>query len=210
MKPRTLFAVVAGLGLLTSQATAQSVLFDFDSGPVNTATPLDQVAGGITAHFSHESVYPYAIWAANVWGFTPAGFSGLCLWPATVYRSDLYIGFSTPLSDISMLYAPQELATDSSCTMRITAYLGSTFVATTTHQNQNPGTWPTDTLSIAPASPFDNVVIHYEAPPPTGGDFGPIFTIDNVVVTPVPEPAGLAAIGIGIAYLLGLRRAKRK
>jgi hypothetical protein len=30
---------------------------------------------------------------------------------------------------------------------------------------------------------FDTVVVHYDAPPPTGGDWGPIFMADYMVVT---------------------------
>jgi hypothetical protein len=39
-------------------------------------------------------------------------------------------------------------------------------------------------LSFNSTQPFDNIVIHYDAPPPTGGDYGPIFMADNLVVTP--------------------------
>lgn len=208
MRLRTLL-LIASLGLVC-QANAQSVIFNFDGGPVNTGTPVDQVSDGITAHFSHTGGSGYAIWSANVYGFTPVGFAGYSLWPAGVFGSDLHIDFSTPLTDISMLYAPQELATDSSCTMRITGYLGANFVATNTYQNPNPGTWPTDTLSLASASYFDRVVVHYESPPPTGGDYGAIFAIDNIVVTPVPEPASWAALGVGLSSLIGLRRLRRR
>ena len=80
------------------------------------------------------------------------------------------------------MYAPEEYDTDSSCTMRITAYLGATFVGTNTYRIPVPGTWPTGTLSFSSTQPFDNVVIHYDAPPVTGGDYGPIFMADNLTV----------------------------
>ena len=66
----------------------------------------------------------------------------------------------------------------------MTAYLGTTYVGTNTHQIPNGGTWPSGTLSFDSTQPFDNIVIHYDAPPPTGGDYGPIFMADNLVVTP--------------------------
>jgi hypothetical protein len=66
----------------------------------------------------------------------------------------------------------------------MTAYLGTTYVGTNTYQIPNPGTWPSGTLSFSSISPFDNIVIHYDAPPPTGGDYGPIFMVDNLVVMP--------------------------
>ena len=117
-------------------------------------------------------------------GFTPEGFSGLCIFPSTIYESDLLVSFDTQLTSASILYAPEEYGTDSSCTMRMTAYLGTTYVGTNTHQIPNGGTWPSGTLSFSSTSPFDNIVIHYDAPPPTGGDYGPIFMADNLVVTP--------------------------
>jgi hypothetical protein len=200
-----LLAIVAAFVAATA-ASAQTVTFDFDGGPPNTGTPLDQISGGITAHFSHESAYPYAIWPCNVWGFTPVGFSGYTLWPATVYRSDLYIDFSTAITSVSLMYAPEEYATDSSAMMRISGYSGGTMVGTNTHTNPNPGTWPTDTLALASGQPFDRVVVHYEHAPVTGGDYGPIFAVDNIVVTPVPEPASIAGVGLGLALLLRFRR----
>jgi hypothetical protein len=195
----------AAIALIFASAGAQTVTFDFDGGPANTGTPLDQISGGLTAHFSHESIYNYAIWSAGVWGFTPAGFSGYCLWPATVYRSDLYIDFSVPITSVSMLYAPEEYATDSSATMRVSGYSGGSLVGTATHTNPNPGTWPSDTLSLATGQPFDHVVVHYEHAPVTGGDYGPIFTVDNIVVNPVPEPASIGVVAIGLIVLLRRR-----
>jgi len=166
-------------------ARAQTVTFDFDSAPQGSPLPIDLTVGGITAHLSSGSpFYNYSIQRADVLGFTPVGFSGLCVYPSTVFQSDLQVSFDTQLQDISVLYAPEEYATDSSCTMRITAYAGSTLVGTATYQIPVPGTWPTGTLAFSSTQPFDNVVIHYDSPPPTGGDYGPIFMVDNMVVTP--------------------------
>jgi hypothetical protein len=67
--------------------------------------------------------------------------------------------------------------------MRMTAYFGSKIVGTITHKIDPPGTWPTGVLSLTANQPFNQVVIHYDKPPPTGGDYGPIFMADNLVVT---------------------------
>lgn len=163
-----------------------SVLFDFDTAPLHSSFPINLTGGGITAHFDHSpAYYNYSIQQANVLGFTPAGFAGYCVYPNQVFACDLLISFDKPLTDISIMYAPEEYATDSSCTMRITAYMGATFVGTNTYTNPNAGTWPTGILSLSSAQPFDNVVIHYDAPPVTGGDYGPIFMADNLTVIPV-------------------------
>jgi len=191
-----LFVCFAVFGLAFGEAKAQSVLFDFDNAPLHAPLPIDLTVGGITAHFSSGSpVYNYSIQRpSDVIGFTPVGFSGFCISPSTVFASDLLISFgSTRLANISIMYSPEEYATDSSCTMRITAYLGTAFVGTNTFSINPPGTWPTGTLSLSSVQPFDNVVIHYDAPPITGGDYGPIFMADNLMVnvavaTPTPSP----------------------
>jgi autotransporter-associated beta strand protein len=174
--------------LLVGEATA-SVVFDFDSGPVHASLPLDQTAGGITAHFAATG-QGFSTQPLPVVGLWPVGFSGNCLYPNSVFASDLLIAFSKPLSDISLQYSPEEYGTDTSCTMRITAYNGTSSVGTTTYSIPGDAfTWPTGTLAIAPTQSFNNVVVHYQAAPVSGGDYGPVFMVDNVNVTPVPEPA---------------------
>jgi hypothetical protein len=195
MKVTTLAILAAGLGLWISETKAQNVLFDFDNAPLHSPLPIDLTVNGITAHFSgNPSYYNYSIQRADVLGFTPVGFAGYCIYPSTIDPCDLLISFSQALTFASILYAPEEYATDSSCRMRITAYLGATYVGTNTYTIPVPGTWPTGTLSITTTQPFDNVVIHYDAPPPTGGDYGPIFMADNLWITPVQAPTPLGAV----------------
>jgi hypothetical protein len=140
--------------------------------------------GGITAQFTATG-QGFSIQPANTMGFTPVGFSGLCIYPNSIYASDLMVSFSTELTDFSILYAPQELACDSSATMRVTAYRDSVLVGTAT-TNAAAGTWPTETLRFSSIQGFNRVVVHYDKPPVTGGDYGSIFMADNMVVTPAP------------------------
>lgn len=187
-------------------ASGQAILFDFDNAPVHSPLPIDVSAGGIVAHLS-AGFYNYSIQQANVLGFTPEGFSGLCVYPNSVYLENLKVSFSQTIDDFSILYAPEEYGCDSSARMRVTAYLGASFVGTATTTAPNPGTWPTGTLRYTSANPFDRVVIHYDAPPPTGGDWGPIFLADNMRVTAaVPEPATVVALGAALAAFLAKRR----
>jgi len=193
------------LGLLVTEASAQMVLFDFDNAPLHSPLPLDLTVDGIRAHLSSGSpLYNYSVQQADVLGFTPAGFSGNCIYPGSVFQSDLLIAFDQPLQRIAIMYAPEEYATDSSCTMRLTAYSGPNVVGTTTTIIDPPGTWPTGTLSLSTALSFDNVVIHYDHAPVTGGDYGPIFMADNLAVAPVPEPRDTAAIMLIGTGLLGI------
>lgn len=209
MRTSCLRIAIAALCILAVPGKA-ATLFDFDTAPVHVSLPLDQTVDGITAHFTATGD-GFSIQPANTMGFTPQGFSGNCIYPNSVFKSDLLISFDTPLSDIALLYSPHELATDSSCTMRLTALSGGTVVGQVDYSI--PGdvfTWPTGTLTISPSQPFDNVIIHYQSPPPTGGDYGVIFLVDNVTVTPaIPEPSvGLLAAFGGLA--LAARRTLRR
>ena len=171
---------------LGAQAQAQPVLFDIDNAPLFSALPLDLTVDGITAHLSATS-QGFSIQLANALGFTPAGFGGNCVYPSSVYAADLLISFSAPMTGFSILYAPEEYACDSSATMRVTAYLDSTWIGTAT-TNAVAGTWPSEILQITTARPFNRVVVHYDQPPATGGDWGPIFMADNMTVIAAPPP----------------------
>ncbi len=201
---------LAGIGLLGPLAAAQVILFDFDTAPLHASLPLDLSVGGVTAHFSATG-QGFSIQSAGVLGFTPVGFSGYSIYPASVNAADLLVGFSKPISAFSVLYAPEEYATDSSCTMRVTTYMGSTFVGTSTHSIDPPGTWPTGTLAISSPTPFDNVVVHYDRAPVTGGDYGPIFMADNLQITLVPEPSSavVVAVALSLGAALRSRRTRR-
>ena len=75
-------------------ARAQDVTFDFDNVPLYAPLPLDITPGGVTGHFSSGSPwYNYSIQPADVLGFAPQGFSGLCIFRSTVFQSDLSVSF---------------------------------------------------------------------------------------------------------------------
>jgi len=192
--------------------SAYAVLFDLESIPIHTPLPTSQAVDGLVAVFSGG----YSIQDINsVILMTPTGFSGHGLSPNSVFKADLFVSFKDQatmnpalVDRASILVAPQELACDSSATMRITAYLGSTLVATKTQiaPQQDVYMWPTIDLGIAPGTPFDNIVVHWEAAPPTGGDYGVIFVADNLQANPVPEPGSLLGLGIVGTALLHRRR----
>jgi hypothetical protein len=196
--------ILSILSLLASPAAAQSVLFDFDSTPPHTPLPLNLTVGSVTASFSATG-QGYSIQAANTMGFTPAGFSGNCIYPSSVYISDLLVGFSQALQDFSILYAPQELACDTTATMRVTGYMNGTLVGTNTATVPQPGTWPTGVLTLTSAGGFNSVVVHYDTAPACG-DRGPIFMADNMTVTPLPIAGGMALNAITPCRLLDTRK----
>jgi hypothetical protein len=183
------FAVGVAAFCLVGSSVSAGVLFDFENAPLHASLPLDLTVGGITAHFSATGQGFSIQDTQQVILVLPAGFSGQGIVPNGISPSDLLIGFSQPLSDFSILVAPQDLNTDSSATMSVTAYLDSTLVGTNTVVPPASGIWPSAALTFASAQPFNNVVIHWALPPPTGGDYGPIFVADNVIVTAaVPGP----------------------
>jgi len=185
----SILLLIAILGVWPlSTAGAQPVLFDFENAPLYSPLPISLTVGGIVANFSATG-QGYSFQMADVMGFTPVGFSGKCVYPSSVYASDLLVAFpNATLTDFSILYAPEEYACDSSATMRVTGYMNNVFVATNTTTAYPPGTWPSATLSLSYAQGFNSVVVHYDAPPPTGGDYGPIFMADNMWVTPKAAP----------------------
>jgi len=197
---KSLALVLLGLLAFSSPARAGSTaLFDFNNGPQFTPTPFDLTEGGITAHFSATGQGFSVQNTAQVIGVLPNGFSGLGLVPNSVFPADLLVSFpKETVTDFSIMVAPQELNTDSTATLRVTAFRNGTLVGTSTSMGSEPFLWPSSTLSFSSALGFDSVVIHYDKPPPTGGDFGPIFVADNMIVTAsaVPEPTGLSLVAV--------------
>ncbi|MFN8165633.1 MAG: T9SS type A sorting domain-containing protein [Bacteroidia bacterium] len=163
---------------------SQPILFDFDNAPPYTSLPISQTVAGLTAQFNATGS-GFSIQAANVLGFTPAGFSGMVIYPNSVFQADLLINFNQPVTDFSIMYACQELGCDDAALMRVTAYMSGNYVGTDTKTATFPGTWPTDTLRCSFPTGFDSVVVHYDSPPPTCQDYGVIFMADNMVATPL-------------------------
>ena len=188
--------VMIAITALCQPAKAASILFDFNSGPQHASLPLDLTAGGITAHFSATGQGFSIQDTVQSIGVLPAGFSGLGLAPNSVYAADLIVAFPfNTLTDFSIMFAPQDLDTDTSATLRVTASMNGVFVGTTTAVTDYQGTWPSGTLSLNSAQGFNNVVVHYDLPPPTGGDYGVIFAADNMIVTPAALPGDYSGNG---------------
>jgi hypothetical protein len=157
------------------------VSFTFDDARQYSPLPVTLSSGGLGVVVSATG-QGYSIQAIGASGISPAGFSGLCLDPSSVFQADLIFDFSAPLTEFSIMYSPQELGCDTSATMRATASTNGSFVATATATAPIPGTWPTGTLGVTAAAGFNRVVVHYDSRPPTCQDWGPIFLADNMLV----------------------------
>ncbi len=157
-----------------------TAVFTFDDAPVHTSIPVSLSNNGLGAQVSGTGG-SFSIQPANTLGLTPAGFGGLCLYPNSVFGGDLLVSFSRPLTGFSIMYCALELGCDDSSTMRVTGYMSGEFVATDTTTAPVPGTYPTGTLSLVSAAPFDSVVVHYDAHPPICQDWGPAYLADNMI-----------------------------
>src|SRR5512136_1587384 len=100
MRWRSALMLTCLSALLSTGASAQSVLFDFDSLPAHAGLPGAYTVGGITASFSATG-QGFSIQPANTMGFTPAGFAGNCIYPNSIDLSDLLIRFDRTLISFS-------------------------------------------------------------------------------------------------------------
>ena len=194
---KTSLIVLTSIVLLNRPAAGQGILFDFENVAVHTPFPITLTVGGVTAQFSGTG-QGYSIQLPSSAGVVPVGFSGNCIYPNSIYGSDLTVTFSRSVTFFSILYAPHELACDTSATMRVMAYYDAVTRGTAT-TNAQPGTWPSETLAITNAQGFNKVVVHYDAPPPPPPcDYGVIFMADNMMIIPAPPPIVLTgAVRLG-------------
>ncbi len=168
-------------------ADPASVTFDFDTGtPVlsgGMATPLDQSAGGLTAHFSATNDPAFSVGAVASSGWFVSRFSGKYLTP-TLPGGALDIAFSRLVTSVSLTFASmdfQEILTPTS--IQLEAFLDSTAspaVGTATAQGAYvPGdSMPMGRLTLDSAAPFNVVRVHL-LPAPAGANE---FMLDNVSV----------------------------
>jgi hypothetical protein len=184
---KSLVATVLAAAVLATPAVADEVLFDFENAQQYSPLPIDLSVGGLGAHFDYTGE-GYSIQDAGVLFPPPTGFSGLCIYPSSVFLADLLISYDHTLTDFSILYAAQELDCDSSSTMRVTAYMDGAFVGTATKSAIPGGNWPSATLAISVPGGFNSVVVHYDKVPPFGCDYGVIFMADNMRITPKAQP----------------------
>ncbi len=215
----TFLLSVLSLGVV--QSGQGQVLFDFDTGTPTLTTgqalPPSQTAGGITASFSatSPSVGGLIFSVQKVGSQKLPGFSSLYLYdnrPSTDVVV-LHVGFSQRLTGISLNFATTDNTAggEGTATIQLTAYLDSTGT-----QVGNPATAQgtfTDgaagapgTLTFNSAQPFNLVEITVPSGQASMG-----FFVDNILVTPVPEPATYAlVVGLGLGAAVPFLRRKQR
>jgi len=175
------------------KAADASVIFDFESVAAGTLEPFSVTVSGLTASFSSPGTFQVASFQPNTL------FSGNSLFDADVAIQPLSVGFSSVLSDISLVFAQNGGA---GVAFTLTALIGGVGGATVGSVSVNGANafsgFPGGTISFAGVA-FDAIRLST-----TTLD----FAIDNITVNAVPEPAALLLLGSGIAGL-GARMRRR-
>ena len=171
-----------------------TITFDFDTGlsalSARQSTPFDYVLGGVTAHFSSPSdPAAFSVQSRDTTFLTLSQFSGNYLYQNQVFRTNLNIRFSRPLTSITLTFATIEYhgvgEVEEPTAIKLTGFVNSTGTSpvgsATARGSISSGTFPQGTLSFdSGGQPFN--LITMELLPQTPG--GTSFLVDNITVTP--------------------------
>ena len=181
---------------------AATVTFDFDTGTPMLSTgqsvPFTQTTSDVTAQFSSPQGSVFSVQTDTSTGFRLSQFSGHYLYPNNLDRNVLRIGFSQPLSHITLTFATSDFQqVEIPTTIQLTAYVDSTGTppvgSATAHGEYAGDTMPMGTLSFTSAMPFNLVELVLPYQPQGSTD----FLVDNIMVitttvvptaTPTPTP----------------------
>ncbi len=210
-------------------ALSQSALIDFDTGSpalaVNKGLPLDQTAGGVTAHFSASSGN-FTVQTAYFTGYPVSSFTNQFLYPAGALGSVLEIRFSEMVTNISFSFATIQVSqnVDLETPIYLQAFtnspsnppVGSASATGLYGGGPDPtDPWPQGKLSFSSPTPFNLVRIsvpNVVPAPATGQAYD--FLLDNIrvgraggasctITAGVAPASGGSVLGTG-AYSVGI------
>ena len=195
MKVRHLFVLASlFIVLLSAAGWARTSKYDFDSCiPLLNAgmsTPIDQVCGGVKAHFwsPYDGIQGggYSVQNANTTFYVLHLFSGNYLDPNGLDPGSLNINFTAGLGSIQFDFATADFhQNEVPTTIQMDAYLNATLVGSKqAHGTYGSDTMPMGTLSYTSTKPFNRVVI-WIPPQPLGSSD---VLVDNVTVTVSVSP----------------------
>jgi uncharacterized protein (TIGR03437 family) len=171
-------------------ARCQIVTFDLDTGTpalvTGQATPFDQTAAGVTAHFSSPSGAAFSLQSDSSTGWKMSQFSGKYVYDNNLNRNVLDIKFSQPLTRITLAFATADFQqVEVPTTIQLIAYLDSTGTAAVGTATAH-GTYASDTMPMGKLSfdsggrPFNLVEIGILPGQALGAAD---FFVDNIIVT---------------------------
>jgi hypothetical protein len=221
-------AGLLALVLTLRTARGQSATFDFDTGAPALSTyqglPVDQTAGGATAHFRAATGAFSIQTASSLGGLRLSMFSAHFPAPGNQNGSILEIQFSEWVTNITFAFATiQVQPIENETPIRLTAYMNSTNTPAVGVTNASGSyasgggndSWPMGTLSFYSSTPFNLVRISVPTivPPPATGQ-ATDFCLDTLTVqlaggpactiTASPSLAGGGMITGGGGYSIGL------
>ena len=221
--------LAATFPLWLGYAAAGTVVFDFDTGMpalvVRQNTPLDQTAGGVTAHFSSMLDPAFSVQTYGTTFIPASWFSGNFLYPNNQNRNVLQISFDQLLASLTLTFATIEYhdpgAGGTPSSLQMTAYRdssGSPAIGSVSgYGTMIPGDYyPQGTLTFdSGGQPFNLI----ELAVPFVQNGATDFMLDGIIVNPlkqqatsVPEPAHLFPAAIALLALGGFsfRRTRRE
>lgn len=180
---------------LAHAAPATTVTFDFDTGTPRLSTgqglPLDQVSGGVSAHFSSPTIGAggFSVQSDATTQFRLSQFSGNYLYPNSVSSPALDIQLDQPATGITFPFATADFQqVEIPTTIQLSAYADATGGApvgvATAHGEYAGDTMPMGTLTFVSATPFTLVEITIPYAPLAASG----FLVDSITVTTTSVP----------------------
>ena len=195
LRTASMALVAAGLlalGLPLRAAAAQSATFDFDTGApgldVYQPLPVDQTAGGVTAHFRAAGGGFSVQTASFMYGLRLSLFSGNFLVPDDFVTgiNILDIQFSELVTNVTFAFATIQYKPSVETPIRLTAYANATNTpvgVTNVTGVYGTNTWPMATLTFRSSTPFNlvRITVPKIVPTPAKGQ-ATDFCLDNLTV----------------------------